>query len=850
MKNIFNLNKIINFYKKSTMLYIVWALCIAAVNTQTAQAQLNITLGSQINYTDNVSDIWGYTDAVGNEYALVCLQTGLAVVDVTDPANPVELHFISGPNNTWRDVHTWGQYAYMVTESSASGGLLVLDLSGLPATVGVSYTDMGFGYYSAHTLYIDENGIGYLFGAKSTGQGNATFFIDIAANPLTPTYLGKYTAAYVHDAYVRNDTMWTCEIYAGRFAVVDVSNKAAPVVMATQATPGAFTHASWLSDNSQYLFVTDEVNAASVTAYDVSDISDIKEVDRYKTKPVSDPNVIPHNLYVRDNYLITSYYTSGITIADITYPYNIIEVGNYDTSPSAGGGFNGCWGVYPYFDSTNILATDRQEGLFVLSPTYQHACWLEGTVSNALNNSPIIGATVSINLVEAGTDNTDFQGFYATGTATAGTYQVVASAAGFKNDTLTITLTNGVLSVGNFNLVPLTYCSTAPATLNVTQISSQNATLHWKITPDAAAYKIAYRPVGSTDWNYTTTATSDTFWVAGTLQACNDYEWQVQAICQYGQYSPYSATDTFTTTPPNADWTAPTQAIQECEAAPTDLSNNITGQSGGTWSGGSYISPSGLFNPNNLNTGDYSVTYTVGQAGCTGTQTHTVPVAACTTTGKFKVFLGGCYVGSGTMATKLRQGNLLPLQQPYNIAPWHYMGSESAVSLPANAVDWVLVELRNAADNTIIEAQAAGLLLNNGSIVNANDLTDLTFVGIEAGSYFVIVRHRNHLAVMSAQPVNLPNTTQYDFTSTVAATFGVQQTYNIVGSTVFAMRPGDIDANGLITVADYNQYEPQISAINVYQTGDLNLDRSVTVSDFNLYLPNSSFIGILQVRYP
>lgn len=820
--------------------------------TYSAYAQLNISFGSQINYTDAVSDIWGYTDAAGNEYALTCTQTGLDIVDVSDPANPVQLHFVAGPNNTWRDVHTWGHYAYMVTESSASGGLLVIDLAGLPGSISTSYTDMGFGYYSAHTLYIDDDGIAYLYGAKSTGQGNATFFVDIAANPLNPTYLGKYNAAYVHDGYVRNDTMWTCEIYAGRFAAVNVSNKAAPVVMATQITPGAFAHACWLSNDSRYLFLTDEVNAAPVTVYDVSDISDIKEIDRYKTKPIFDPNAIPHNLYVRNDFLITSYYTSGITIADITYPYNVIEVGNYDTSPYTGGGFNGCWGVFPYFNSETILATDRQEGLFVLNPTYQHACWLEGTVTNALTGMPILGANIAILTIEAGKDDTDFQGFYATGTALSGSYQVVASAAGFYNDTLNVSLSNGVLSVADFNLVPLTYCSAAPQGLEVSSEAYNNATLHWKITANADAYKVAYRVLDDPTWTYTS-AITDTFFVASGLQGCTQYEWKVQAICQYGQSSPDASVDTFATTPPNANWTAPAQALLSCATAPTDLNPSITGLSGGVWSGGSYINSTGFFNPNGLAAGSYNVTYTAGTSGCTSDQTHQITVAPCSVSGRFKVYLGGPYLGIGLMAVKLRQNSLVPLQQPYNTAPWYYNGTETATLLPSNVVDWVLVELRDATDNNIIRAQAAGLLLNNGGIVNANNYADLTFWGVDAGNYYVVIRHRNHLAVMSASPISLPNTTLYDFTTALNTVYGTNQMYAMPttgGGTVYGMYPGDVDANGLVTVSDYNLYVPQTSATNVYQTGDINLDRAITVSDFNLYSTNASTIGIPQVRYP
>ena len=71
-------------------------------------------------------------------------------------------------------------------------------------------------------------------------------------------------------------------------------------------------------------------------------------------------NVIPHNTHVLGDYLITSYYTSGVTVIDASDPFNLIEVAYYDTSPYSGGTFDGCWGAYPYLPSGLVLATDSE----------------------------------------------------------------------------------------------------------------------------------------------------------------------------------------------------------------------------------------------------------------------------------------------------------------------------------------------------------------------------------------------------------------------------------------------------------------------------------------------------------
>ena len=94
-----------------------------------AQSSYNMTLlGSYEWPTTEGSDIWGWVDPVTeDEYALVGLNDGFSCVNVTDPSNPIEEFYISDLNSTWRDIKTWGNYAYVTTEADA--GLLIVDLT-------------------------------------------------------------------------------------------------------------------------------------------------------------------------------------------------------------------------------------------------------------------------------------------------------------------------------------------------------------------------------------------------------------------------------------------------------------------------------------------------------------------------------------------------------------------------------------------------------------------------------------------------------------------------------------------------------------------------------------------------
>ena len=94
-----------------------------------AQHSWNITLLGSLDYsTSQGNDIWGwYNPRNGNEYALVGLNDGFSVVNITNPVYPIEEFFIADSNSVWRDIKTWGNYAYVTSEANV--GLLIVDLT-------------------------------------------------------------------------------------------------------------------------------------------------------------------------------------------------------------------------------------------------------------------------------------------------------------------------------------------------------------------------------------------------------------------------------------------------------------------------------------------------------------------------------------------------------------------------------------------------------------------------------------------------------------------------------------------------------------------------------------------------
>ena len=441
-------------------------------------AQLNTTLRSHLSYGNSaLANIGGYVDSLGNEYALVGYDQGLSIVDVTDPANPFIAFDVPGPNSIWREVKTWQHFAYVTTEGG--GGLQIVDLTNLPSSVsstlwtgdGAIAGQLG----SIHSLHIDN---GYVYIHGSNLFSGATIIASLA-NPANPTYEGFTPGGYVHDGYVRNDTLWACHINAGYFSAIDVHNKANPIELATKNTPSNFTHNCWLNDAGSALFTTDEVSNSYLTSYDVTDVANIKELDRIQVTPGSGSFI--HNTHTLNDYEIVSWYNDGIAIVDVARPDNMIIVGTYDTyAQGCCSGEDGCWGVYPYLPSGNLVCSDITNGLYVLTPNYVRGCYLEGLVTDSLSGAPINTVTIAI-LTTTISKKNKLSGEYKTGYVTAGLYDVQFSKAGYQTRIISgVSLQNGVLTTLNVALFPLTALSVSGHVTDInTGLSIPNALVNF-----------------------------------------------------------------------------------------------------------------------------------------------------------------------------------------------------------------------------------------------------------------------------------------------------------------------------------------------------------------------------------
>ena len=324
----------------------------------------NMQLLSYLPFEQDCSDITGfYQDE--REFAVIGLQNAASFVDVTDPYEPFEVGRISGSTSIWRDLKYWDRHVYIGTE--AEDGIKIVSVDDLDNPVLVNtITDVD----NSHNVHIDLDGYLYIIGADVHDV-----WIYSLDDPANPALVGTWnlqngettTQGYCHDIEVYNDKLYCAAIYVGYFYIVDVSDKANPITLASHfaGIDGVSTHDVAVTEDEQYLFTGDENLSGHIKVWDISDYNNINLVDEYYTPEFETHTA--HNLYVKPgtDQLIVSYYADGTRVLDISDPTNVEEIAYYDMSDIEGL-YVGNWGTYAYLPSGNIISSDIEQGLFVL----------------------------------------------------------------------------------------------------------------------------------------------------------------------------------------------------------------------------------------------------------------------------------------------------------------------------------------------------------------------------------------------------------------------------------------------------------------------------------------------------
>ncbi|MEY3160264.1 MAG: hypothetical protein RIT25_255 [Planctomycetota bacterium] len=337
-------------------------LTVAALALPAAAQTRNCVLLGTFNQYAAYNDVWGYVAPNGKEYALLCATSGMVVVDCSNPAQPVQRGYFPWATSTWRDVRTYGTYAYVSSEAGA--GFQVIDLSNPDAPTLVGYVGTA-NSGNAHNVCVDL-GTGRLYLA---GCNTGTPVYDLTVNPANPTFLGyalgSGNANYFHDLCAENGFAYGSMIYNGQLRIFDLAQGLPwTTALSSTSTPSTFTHNAWPNAAGTLVVTTDERAGGVVKFYDITN----KAAPVAKGQFTPNPASIPHNAFIVGNLCHVSWYTEGYQCIDISDPMNPVQVASYDTWPGTSGGFNGAWGVYPFQPSGNIYVSDISTGLYIVRP--------------------------------------------------------------------------------------------------------------------------------------------------------------------------------------------------------------------------------------------------------------------------------------------------------------------------------------------------------------------------------------------------------------------------------------------------------------------------------------------------
>ena len=331
------------------------------------------------------NDSWGWTDPDnGDEYAIMGVKNGTVFINISDPINPIYLGKLPThtDNSTWRDIKVYQNYAFIVSEAN-NHGMQVFDLTRLrnisnpPENFNEDAHYDGFG--SSHNIVINEE-TGYAYSVGDNTYSGGAHFIDIS-NPLNPIAAGGYSDdGYTHDAqvviYNGPDTDYTGkEIYIGsnedEVVIVDVTDKNNPQhISSISYSNFSYTHQGWITEDFKYYILGDESDEINFGFNTKTIIIDLIDLDNpIHSFDYSGPTLATdHNGYIKGNLFYLANNAAGLRVIDISDISNgeMTEIGSFDSHPlNDFAGYEGIWSTYPYFESGNIVISDR-EGFFVV----------------------------------------------------------------------------------------------------------------------------------------------------------------------------------------------------------------------------------------------------------------------------------------------------------------------------------------------------------------------------------------------------------------------------------------------------------------------------------------------------
>ncbi len=418
---------------KNMKLYFLTLFIFASLfNKLNAQnyPSLNISLLAHIDpEKDNTgsdgrkySGCWGWFQSSKNkEYAIVGTSSQTYFIDVTQPNNPFIVDSVKAKRAgcTWREIKTYQNYCYIVSDDSPPNSFQIVDMQYLPDSVHIIHDGTTY-FERSHTIFIDNNKLYCGSVTDASGNGYSTMRVYSLANPAAPLLIRKLEQDVnntlidvVHDMFVRNDTIYASCGFKGYHILKLTSANTFSLLQSYTGYPySGYNHSSWQTDDRKTIVFADEVaTGLPAKVIDVTNINNITLLDTIR----SNYGATAHNPYiVGNNWCWMSTYHDGIYLYDISNPSNTTIHGYFDTYPQQGAGntintysgYRGNWGAYPYLPSKIIIACDMQNGIFILDGdnTYKNSVGINELKKSSFSIFPN-PCSKEINLIIANQNN-------------------------------------------------------------------------------------------------------------------------------------------------------------------------------------------------------------------------------------------------------------------------------------------------------------------------------------------------------------------------------------------------------------------------------------------------------------
>jgi hypothetical protein len=363
------------------VLCLLAALALGSRVALSADVTFNIELVGQsdpLAGSPYYADVW----AEGN-YAYVGSDRtggGIAIFDIFDPSQP---QFITMyPGNEMEDVEVHNGIGYFGSDvSTTSGtGVDIVNLSDPSNPVPLSQVNSLIGGHNkVHTLTVSK---GFLYTSD-----NATDTVKIfnVANPSNPQLvksldLGAPDGVASHEVVVSNDRLYVASKdndftnCCGWTHIYDVANPASPVLLKAFLS-GPRSHTATPTADGKTLVVAEERPNGNVNLYDISMINQPNDPDDPRLLKTLNRTSVgidahgPHHPHLHGNLLFLSWYEAGLQVFNIADPANPVHVGAFDTYPGTSSSYNGNWGSFMGLGLSTVLLSDRQRGLIIVDAT-------------------------------------------------------------------------------------------------------------------------------------------------------------------------------------------------------------------------------------------------------------------------------------------------------------------------------------------------------------------------------------------------------------------------------------------------------------------------------------------------